>query len=136
MDELMETAWYVVDLLFAQLPEEGSTTVLCESSQVLFQAPTAEAAYDRGVEWARGHEQEAPFAFVGVRHVYSLDDPPGDGCEVGGHFFEEMGVWEQPDRFIPAREEIPIIQLESRPDEPVESLMSDETKAKMRKIFP
>jgi hypothetical protein len=55
---------------------------------------------------------------------------------VGGQFFEETGVWEQPDRFIPAREEIPIIQLEGHPDEPVGDLVSDETKARMRRIFP
>ncbi len=132
----MTKYWYVADLLFAQRSDGESKTVLCESSQVLFEAPTAEAAYDKALAWARQHEQDSAFRFVGVMQIHSLDSAPCDGCEIGGEFFEESGVWERVAEFVPPKEEIPVIILERDSDTPVGELISEETKAVLRRLFP
>ena len=132
----MELRWYVADLLFAQATEETCATVLCESSQVLLEALNADHAYVKAMEWARRHEEDSSMKLVGVRHLHSLTEPPGDGCEVGGGFFEEPGIWERRDELIPPKDEIPVLVLERNPNTPVGELIDDETKAKLHKLFP
>lgn len=132
----MTSTWYIVDLLFAQPSDDSTQPVVCESCQVLFEAATAEAAYDKALDWARQHIEDSAFRLVGVRHVHSLDSAPCDGCEVGGRFFEEAGVWQRVAEFVPAKEDIPIIKMEHNPDTPVGELVANETMAMLRKILP
>lgn len=127
--------WYLAQLLFAEPTEDLQASVLCESSYVLFRAETATLAYDKAMEWGHRHEDESAFAFLGVRHMNSLDEPPGDGVELGGGFFEEVAVWLRRDEWIPPREEIPVIVLEQNPDTPIGELADDDTKARLRRLF-
>ena len=128
--------WYLAQLLFAQTAENLEDTVLCESSYVLFEAVSARIAYDKAVEWGHQHEQKSPFSFLGVRHLNYIDEPPADGVEVGGGFFEETGAWMRRDELIPERDEIPILVFEQNPDTPVGALIDDEKQARLRKLFP
>jgi len=127
--------WYVVHLLFAQDPEDGSCTVLCETSQVLFDAASAEAAYARGESWAREHEQDSDFRFVGIEHIQSIVEELGDGCEVGGRFFEDDDVWQRQSELIPTMDEIPAIMFERNKDRPIGELMTDEQKRLAQRLF-
>jgi hypothetical protein len=127
--------WYVVHLLFAQLPKEEKSSVKCESCHVLFHAPSALAAYDKGVTWAQSHIEDTNFQFVGVEHIHSLDDDPADGTEVGGSFFDEENIWERKSEFIPEKENIPAIMWEVNMDVPVGELMTEKQKKDIKEIF-
>jgi hypothetical protein len=127
--------WYLAQLTFAQPTDDPSASVLCESCYVLFEADSANSAYDKAVEWAEIHESESTFDFVGVRHLNSLDEPPADGVEVGGGFYEETAVWLRRVELIPARDEIPVIVFEGNPDTPIGKLINTETASRVRKLF-
>ena len=127
--------WYLAQLLFAQAPDDLQAAVLCESSFVLFEATSARQAYDKAIDWGHHHEAESTFTLLGVQHLNSLDQPPGDGVEVGGEFFEESAVWMRRDELIPARDEIPVIVFEQNSDTPIEELIDGDTEAKLRKLF-
>lgn len=124
--------WYVVHLLFAQ---EGSHTVVCETSQRIFQAVDANAAYERGELWAREYEQESNFLFVGIEHIKRIDEELGDGCEVGGCFSEEENVWQRRSELIPPKQDLSAIMWERDMDTPVADIMTDNQKRLMRQIF-
>ncbi|MBX3280370.1 MAG: hypothetical protein KF868_20425 [Acidobacteria bacterium] len=124
-----------MDLLFARVAEQPGSSVFCESSSVLFEAATAGVAYDRALEWAGRHTEHTDFEFVGVRHIHSLDDTPGDGVEVGGRFFEDVDPWERRDELIPPRHEIPVIVFEANPTTPVGRLLDEDTEVKIQRFF-
>ena len=131
----MEARWYVVDLLFARVPEQPGSTMFCESSSVLFEAANGDSAYDRALQWADHHTAHSDFAFVGVRHIHSLDQSPGDGVEVGGRFFEDVDPWGRRDELIPPRHEIPIIVFEANTTTPVGDLLDEDSEAKIQRFF-
>ena len=131
----METRWYVVDLLFARTPERPSSTVFCESCLVLFEAPGALNAYDRALEWAARHTEGTDFKLVGITHIHSLNEPPGDGIEVGGRFFEDQDPWGRRNELIPPLEEIPVVLFEANPNTPIGKLLDEDTNAKVRRFF-
>lgn len=128
--------WYVVWLMFAQKPKEGKRGVKCESCQVLIEAPSALAAYDKGIVWAQSHVEDSSFHFLGVEHIHSLDgEQPGDGTEIGGSFFDEEDVWERRDELIPEKSKIPSIVWEQNMDVPIGELMTEEQKQEIKEIF-
>ncbi len=128
--------WYVVDILFAKSSDFDSDTVQCESCNVLFEAPSALAAYEKAENWGREYEKFNNFQYVGIHNLWSLDcDTPEEGTEVGGAFFEEQYFWQRIDTFIPDKNEIPTIKGEANRNIPIGELMSDEQKEQMRKIF-
>jgi hypothetical protein len=128
--------WYVVHLLFAQLPKDEKSSGKCESCHVLFHAVSALAAYDKGVAWAQSHIEDTNFHFVGVEHIHSLDDdPPVDGTEIGGSFFDEENIWERQGEFIPEKENIPAIMWEANSGIPVGELMTEKQKKDIKEIF-
>jgi hypothetical protein len=128
--------WYVVDLLFAQQPEEGQFKVMCESCNVLFEAPSAVEACRKAMSWAKEHSEDAGFALVGIQHVQGLEEErPGDGSEIGGSFHEEIDPWGRKAELIPNLREIPIFRWEGNPDRPIKDLMTDEQVEFFKKIF-
>ena len=128
--------WYVVDILVAQPPREDEAIVQCESCDVLFEAPAALIAYDKAVKWAKEHERDNDFRYVGIHHLYSLEEEqPRDGSEIGGNFFEEENLWDRVDEFIPDPKEIPTIKVEENPDVPIGDLMSEKDKKRLEKLF-
>jgi len=128
--------WYVVDILFAQLPKEDETIVQCEACDVLFEAPSGLIAYDKAVKWAKEHERDNNFKYVGIHHLWSLEEEqPGDGSEIGGNFFEEENLWERVDEFIPDPKEIRTIKGEENPDVTIGDLMTEEDKDRLDKLF-
>jgi hypothetical protein len=129
--------WYVAHLLFAQKPERGRRRLTCETCQVLLRASSALKCYDRAVAWAKRHERDGAFRFVGVQHIKSLDDDqPRDGSEIGGRFYDAFEIWQRVESLIPKKEEIPVIRLEGHPNTPVGELMSPKQKKDLRVIFP
>ena len=117
--------WYVAEMLFAQPKVEGVESVVCEECDVLFEAETAIEAYDKAVAWAADYADDpATLAFVGVENVRSLNEPPADGVEIGGRFYESDDVWERQDE-IPARDEIVTIRAELAPDTTVGEMLDD-----------
>ncbi len=130
--------WYVVHMLFAQKSAPNSETFACETSQVLFKAPPKyrrSQPYARGEEWARQHERDNCFLFVGIEHIKRLDGEPGDSCEVGGSFSEQPDVWLRRSELIPAKEDLSAIKLERNLDTPIGDLMSEEQKRLLRRIM-
>lgn len=128
--------WYVVFLLFAQKPKKGKRVVKCESCQVLIEAPSALAAYDKGVAWAKSHIQGSKFHFLGIEHIHSLDDEkPEDGTEIGGIFFDKKDVWERKDELIPEKSKISAIMWEQNMDVPIGELMTEEQKQTIKEVF-
>ena len=117
--------WYVAEMLFAQPKAEGVESVVCEECDVLFEAGSATEAYDKALAWAADYADDpAALAFVGVENVRSLSEPPADGVEVGGGFYESDDVWERQHE-IPAREEIVTIRAELAPDTTVGEMLND-----------
>jgi hypothetical protein len=128
--------WYVVWLLFAQLPKEGKQFVMCESSQVLFKAKTAKDAYNKAESWAMKKEENSNFKFVGIEHMSDLlDEEIDDGTEIDGSFFKKKNIWERKDDIIPKKSKIKAILWEENSDIPVGELMTENQKKKMREIF-
>ena len=128
--------WYVADLLFAQRPTEGRPFV-CETCLVLLNAESARKAYDKAMQWGEDHVQgETGFEFVGIQHLYSLEEErPADGSEIGGHFFESEDIWEKRVELIPEIDDIPIIRFEDNPKTPIGELVSEETKRLGRRFL-
>ena len=92
---------------------------------MIFEADSATEAYDKALAWAADHADDpAALAFVGVENVRSLSEPPADGVEVGGGFYESDDVWERQHE-IPAREEIVTIRAELAPDTTVGEMLND-----------
>jgi hypothetical protein len=128
--------WYIADLLFAQLPVPGEERVTCESCNVLFEARSASEVYDRASTWAESHIEGTAFHFLGVTHIHSLSDSqPTDGTEVGGHFFDDVSVWERRDELIPEKDQIPVITWEQNCDMPIGDMMTAEQKKKLKEIL-
>ena len=128
--------WYIVNILFAQKPSSGSQKVQCESCNVLFNCKSAVKAYAKAKDWAKGHEEDAGFHYVGIRHLWDLGEhQPTDGDEIEGSFFEEDDLWERVEEFIPNLNEIPIIKFEKNPDTPLKDLVSKEKIYHLKKIF-
>jgi hypothetical protein len=126
--------WYVVHLLFAQDADPGSRNSICETCQVLFEAAEAEAAYAKGQQWAAEHARDSRFRLVGIEHIKSLDEEPGDGCEVGGSFFEKEDVWQRVSELIPSKDELSIIKWERNPNTPIGELMTDPQKEALKEL--
>ncbi len=117
--------WYVVEMLFAQPKAEGVESVVCEECDVLFEAATAIEAYDKALAWAADYaDGSTELALVGIENVRSLSEPPADGIEVGGGFYESGDVWERQDE-IPARDEIVSIRAELAPETKVSGMLDD-----------
>lgn len=128
--------WYVVDIIFAQSPREGTRVVQCESCNVLFEAPSAINACAKAARWGAKHEKDNSFHYVGIRHLWSLDEErPDDGTEIGGAFFEEVDFWDHLDRIIPDANTIPTIKMEENPQTPFKYLISEEAIVKLKRIF-
>jgi len=128
--------WYVVHLLFAQQDKAGSSSFRCESCHVLFHAPSALVAYDKGVAWAGSHIEGTSFQFVGVEHIRDLDEEqPTDGTEINGEFFEEENIWQRKDEFIPEKMQIPAIVWERDSDTPIIEMMSEEKVQNLKQFF-
>jgi len=127
--------WYVVDMLFARKPKSGKSTVKCELCNVLFEAPSALDACCKAKPWAEDHSRDGGFFLVGIQHVRSLVDAPGDGAEIGGSFFDEVDPWGRKAELIPDLNEIPTIKFEHNPEKPVGELISDKAKQQLREVF-
>ena len=130
----LDPQWYVVDVLFAEHPNQGADTVLCESCTVLFHADSAEAAYDRALGWADAHVSESRLRLVGIVHMHSLIEAPGDGVEIAGSFTEQPNPWDRLDELVPPREQIPVVVLERNLDTPVGELLDEDTLARLRRV--
>jgi hypothetical protein len=127
--------WYVVDMLFAQKPTSYRAKLKCEVCNVLFEAASALDACRKAQPWADEHSRDGGFFLVGIQHVRSLLDPPGDGVEIGGSFFDEIDPWGRKAELIPDLNEIPTIKFEQNPEKPVGELISDETKKQLREVL-
>jgi hypothetical protein len=128
--------WYVAHLLFAQKPKKDRHRVKCETCQVLLRASSAIECYDRAVVWAKAHEDEGCFRFVGVQHINSLDEErPDDGTEVAGHFFDAYDVWQKVKKLIPNKRDIPAVMWESHRDAPIRELITPKQNRDLRDIF-
>ena len=128
--------WYVVDILFGQKRDGEQGEIMCETCNVLFEAPSAIDACRKAVPWSEEHVRDTEFHLIGIQHVRSLDDDrPGDGTEIGGKFFEERDPWGRREELIPDLNEIPTIKFEANPNTPVGELIPEETVHKAKKIF-
>ena len=128
--------WYVVDMLFAQRTKGKRVRVKCEVCNVLFEAPSALDACRKAMLWADEHSRDAGFYLVGIQHVRALDEEcPGDGTEIGGHFFDEDDPWGRKDQIIPDLNEIPTVKFEANPNTPIKDLVSQSKIEKIKQVF-
>lgn len=128
--------YYVAELLFAQRPEKGRRRVLCESCHVILSAPSAVKCYGCALKWAKRHEMEGSFDFVGVQCIRCLDtEVLHDGLEIGGRYFDAYDVWERLDKIVPRKTEIPAIFWEMKAKTPVGELMTAAEKNMLRRAF-
>ena len=128
--------WYIADILFAKSQSEGEELTQLEGCNVLFEAKSAVHVCVKAVVWAKDHETDNDFKYVGISHIWSLDDDrPDDGTEIAGSFFEEKNFWARKDEFIPDPSEIPIIKMEENPDTPLGELVPDDVIEQYKKIF-
>ena len=128
--------WYAVWILFAQQAEEGKKFVFCENCQVLFNAATANNAYEKALIWAEVHEEETGFKFFGIESVIGIsDDELKDGTEIDGSFFKKKNIWDKKEKLIPKQNEIAEIVWEENLDTPIGNLMTNRQKADLKKIF-
>ena len=128
--------WYVAYLLFAQEAKLDEQRVKCESCDILFEAQSALEVYDKAVIWAKDHEIDNLFKFVGVEHIREIgDERPTDGTEIGGSFFDNKNVWERQQELIPKKHELKAVILEQNIDTPLGELMSDGEKKHLKEVF-
>ena len=126
--------WYVAEMLFAQPKVEGVECVVCEECDVLFEAATAIEAYDKALAWAADYADDpTELALVGIENVRSLNEPPADGVEVGGGFYESEDIWERQGE-IPARDEIVTIRAELAPETKVSEMLNDRKRGIWKKL--
>jgi hypothetical protein len=101
--------------------------VLVRVLNVLFQAPTAAEAYQQAMEWGRARATELPASvdLLGVSQLTTIDEEPGNGVEICGHFFRKRDVWNRDDTMVPPPEELKAIVWERNRDTPVGELLSE-----------
>ena len=127
--------WYLVDLLFAQPESKNEENVMCETCQVLFSAPSALVAYDKGTSWAAEHIEGREFKFVGVEYIQSVNEEPADGVEVGGRFYESEDMWQRKDELIPEKNDIRVIMWEQNSDVPIGEMITEQQLNAAKRIF-
>ncbi len=128
--------WYVAGMIFAQPPKAGQEKFVCESSDVLFEAANADAAYEKALAWAGDHEKRSIWGlrFVGVYYLRSLDKArPGDGTELGGRLYDEEKVWARRDELIPPKHQLKAIVWE-RSNRPLKELLDDDQLRRLRTL--
>jgi hypothetical protein len=130
------TVWYVVEMLFAQERRSNEAKVVCEICDVLFETPSVLDAYRKAESWAEEHAKGGAFEFIGIQHVWSVDDDrPGDGTEIGGSVFEDNNPRDKRDELIPDPGEIPNIKFEANPNIPIKRLVSEAKVRQFKKVF-
>ena len=130
--------WYVAHLLFAQKPRKHGRLALCETCDVLISAKSALACYDKALVWAKDHETDNSFHFVGVQHLRELNESkrPDDGSEIGGRFVHILDVWSKKRRsFIPPKQSLNAIVLERNMNTPIKELMTPQLETVAREMM-
>jgi hypothetical protein len=129
--------WYLAEILFAQPREPGRTAYQCEACNVLFQASTAEEAYQKAVRWGRAYagQEPAAFEFMGVARLSTVGEEVGDGVEICGRFFEEPDVWDRVDRLIPPPSLLEAVRWEQCKNTPLQDVLSPEQVSQLKKTF-
>ena len=61
---------------------------------------------------------------LGVSHLTTIDEEPGNGVEICGHFFRKRDVWDRVHRMIPPPEELKAIVWERNRDIPVGEMLN------------
>jgi hypothetical protein len=129
--------WYLAEILLAEIKTARRRTYICESCNVLFQAPTAAEAYDKAMEWGRARAAAEPRAMdlLGVCHLTTIDDEPGDGIEISGRFFRKRDVWDQAHRMVPPPEKLNAIFWERNQDTPIGELLDKKGVRLLRQVI-
>jgi hypothetical protein len=130
--------WYLATVLFAQPPRPTAHPVLCETSQVLVEADSAGAAYDKAWAWGqRRREQVSGFDLVGIQQLKRMlrDGPPQDGDEIDGRVYEADEVWSRVDELIPPREKLAAVFLEQNPGGHLGDVLSQDERSLVLRIL-
>ena len=129
--------WYLAEILFADPREDGRRVFFCESCDVLFQAPTAEAAFLKAMDWGRSHSGEsiAAMELLGVAHLTLIGEQLGDGVEICGRFFRKRDVWDRVDRLIPPTERLKSVVWERDKDTPIGELLGKTGVQLAKRVF-
>ena len=117
--------WYIAAIIMTE-PEKGSgKRYLCESCNVLLEAPSAQLAYEKAAAWGQDAASDHMYGltFLGIEVLHQIGEEIGDGVDIIGSFFEKMNVWQRKDAIIPAREELAAIRLEASMDKKLGDVM-------------
>ena len=130
--------WYLASILFAQPPKATAHPVLCETSQVLLEADSAGAAYDKARAWGeRRRERIAGFDLVGIQQLKPMlrDGPPQDGDEIDGRVYESDDLWSRVGELIPPREKLAAVFLEQNPGAQLGDVLSQDERSLVLRIL-
>src|SRR5262249_19192358 len=102
---------------------------------VVFEALTAVAAYQKAVEWGHRYADEPPAAmrFLGISHLTTVGERLGDGVEICGRFFESPEVWDRLAEIVPPPESLKAVLWEHGGDKPLKDLLDPEQVAQLRR---
>jgi hypothetical protein len=130
--------WYLASILFAQPPQPHGRAVLCETSQFLIEADSADRAHEKARDWGERRRAETPgFDFVGIQQLKPLlrDGPPQDGDEIDGRVYESEDVWSRLTELIPHKERLAAIFLEENPGAKLGDVLSQDERSLVLRIL-
>ena len=120
--------WYVAEIAFAQPENDSKVMYLVETSEVLLEAESARAAYEKALEWAAKDLSETGLFdrdLLGVTALWSVYDDPGDGAEIGGTVSRKKNVWRRRSELVPPMTLLSAIVWEEAGDIPVGDLVTE-----------
>lgn len=126
--------WYLAEILFAKPKQDNRRMYFCESCDVLFEATSANEAYQKAENWGQNYVADASgrIELLGISDLTIVGETLCDGTEICGRYFQKLDVWERKDDLIPAPEELKAILWEGNQDTPVVKML-DSSQLKLLK---
>jgi hypothetical protein len=118
--------WYVAVVMMTQPRKQGRRRYLCETCNVLLNAPNAGDAFRKAVDWGLQNESESMYGlkFLGITVLEEIGDEIGDGVEISGRVFQKLDVWNRRARIVPQPEELQAIRIAQNMNTPLGELLS------------
>lgn len=129
--------WYLAEVITAEKPKKGRRVFVCESSNVLIEATSANRAYGEAMRWGLKNTSGPSCAMrlLGVLHLTWIGTEIGHGTDLDGDIFRKKEVWRKRRGLIPRRKDLAAIRWEAERHTPLGRLLRPQQIENLRRII-